>query len=276
MNYTGFNTSTLGYKLVSNQLRSRRVHSEQLNKYTAGLFDADGWVGFEFNKYGVYLRAGIYQAATVDTDFQMIRSLQAFYGIGRLNYSYQENGVSGITWRMSNKEAKIFFNRIGKHLRIKATHFRNLILLQEEGQHLDPDVLRGISEVSRKNSKWLKHPKHLSWAWVAGYLDGDGCYRYRQRKQSVSLCIKAASQDAHILQQLKRDFKGSILDHGSSEIWRRGLGKGHIKFSLPFLKNMRKYSCNINKYRQICRMIDYLESTQVAKTKRIRSEEDKR
>ncbi len=39
------NTDHLGYKLISGKLKERRVHSEQLNKFLAGFFDAiDGRV----------------------------------------------------------------------------------------------------------------------------------------------------------------------------------------------------------------------------------------
>lgn len=274
-----FNTNTLGYKLVSGQLAKRRKHSEQLNKYVAGLFDTDGYVGFEFIVNRVYLRAGISQAASVDNDFELLRSLHEYYMLGTLTYTYNDRGVSMCHWRFSTKDCQTFFNRIGKHLRIKGTHFRNLLAMQKAMrlEFITEDLkkdLQQYSKESRKNTKWLKRPKHLSYAWVAGFIDGDGSYRIRRRDGKIkSLCVKASVKETFILQKLKEDFKGSLNRHSEDlYTWRRGLGKGHMNFSLPFLKKMRKYSCLRTKYGKIEEMIRYL---QTAKTKQLELEESK-
>lgn len=267
-----FDTNTLGYKLVTGNLRERRVHSEQLNKYLAGLFDADGCITLEriSGKY-IHLRFTLSQAASVDNDFELLRSLKTFYNMGTLKYSISANGVSRCDWRLSSKDSKKMFGLLGKHLRIKGTHFQNMINIQKayKGTVVSDEQWEKIREYrseSRRKSTWLKRPKHLAYSWVAGYLDGDGCYRFRRSQNT--LAIKAASDDLHILYKLQEDFKGSVLDSKSTyKVWRRGLGKGHIKFSLPFLKKMRHYSCNRQKYGKIQEMIDYLESTQVATTK---------
>lgn len=269
-----FNTNTLGYKLVSGKLKNNRKHSEQLNKYVAGLFDADGCISLEIRTgdLGVYLRATITAASSVDQDFEMLRALKDFYGMGNLKYSFIESGTSKCDWYMSTKDSKKFFNLIGKHLRIKGTHFKNMIEMQEKfNRSLSEEEahhIKSFREESRRTSKWLKHPKHLSWAWVAGYADGGGNYNFRKSQNTLSLRI--VSGDYHILDKLKEDFGGSILENstgGNYKFWRRGLGKGHISFSLPFLKKMRQYSCILRKYEKIQEMITYLENTRVAKTK---------
>lgn len=266
-----FNTNTLGYKLVTGKLKETHKHSEQLCKYIAGLFDSDGYIGLEFIKDSVYLRGGITQSATVDTDFRMLRSVKEFFNLGTLYYHYQDNNVSCCSWRFSTKDAKLFYNRVGKHLRIKATHFLNLINKYNEIQTKklstkEREELQSFSKDSRSTSLWLKRPKHLSYAWVAGYLDGDGCYRIRRKDgKIISMCVKAASHDLFILDKLKEDFNGSInvQDKNSTLIkcWRRGLGKGHIKFAIPFLLQMQQYSCIENKYNKIQEMLKYLNLT---------------
>lgn len=262
-----FNTNTLGYKLVTGKLKSSRKHSEQLNKYLAGLFDADGCISIEWHdhKY-LSLRFTLTAAASVDNDFETLRSLQSFYNMGTLRYSIGESGTSRCDWRLSSKEAKMMFNLIGKHLRIKGTHFETMINLQEsyKGQVITEEQWEQIKEVrrvSRANSTWLKYPKHLSYAWVSGYFDGDGSYGFRKKYNTLD--IRVPSSDLHILYKLQEDFGGSILT-GHSEnykVWSKGLGKGHIKFSLPFLKKMRQYSCIRQKYEKIQEMITYLEQT---------------
>jgi len=266
-----FNTNTLGYKLVSGSLRESRKHSEQLNKYVAGLWDADGSLSFDYISDFVYLRGSISASAVVDTDFVMLRALRDYYDLGRITYDYQENGISRCSWRLGTTEFQTFFNRVGKHLRIKQTHFNNLLLKQREYRlkqinEYEFQELKKFSKTSRQQSTWFKRPRHLSWSWVAGFLDGDGCYRIRRRGGIIkSLCIKAASHDLHILYKLQEDFSGSInmQTKGDDTIrcWRLGLGKGHIKSSLPFLYKMRQFSCIENKYLKIQEMISFLESS---------------
>jgi len=253
-----FDTNTLGYKLVNGLLKE---HSEQLNKYVAGLLDTDGWIGFEFVGETPYVRLGLAQAATVDTDFQMLRAVHKHYGLGTLTYGFQANDISQCTWRLSTKEAKILYGLVGKHMRVKQTHFKNILSHSGEGSR---EELTKFSKESRATTKWLKRPKRLSYAYVAGLLDGDGCYRVRRRNgRVVSMCVKVAMNEEFILEKLLEDFRGSINQHSEGlKCWRRGLGKGHSKFALPFLKKMRLYSCIENKYRKIDEMIKNLQAAE--------------
>lgn len=260
-----FNTDTLGYKLVNGTLKK---HSEQLNKYVAGLLDSDGYMSFEFIKDKVYVRMGISQAATVDTDSQMLRALRRHYKLGNISYTYQDNGVAICHWRLGTKDANILWNRVGKHMRIKQTHFKFLLDRQPEAHLFTREELTESSRLSRANTRWFKRPKHLSYAYVAGLLDGDGCYRIRKKHGViVSMCVKAAIQEDFILEKLQEDFKGSINKHSENmRCWRRGLGKGHKQFAIPFLKKMRQYSCIERKYEKIDEMLRYLQATE---TKRL-------
>ncbi len=257
-----FYSNTLGYMLHNGLLKK---HSEQLNKYVAGLMDTDGCCGFEFTAGHAYVRMGISQAATVDSDFRMLRALHKHYGIGHLTYGYQENDVSNCSWRLSTKDAQKLYGLIGKHMRVKQSHFKNILEHPREGSR---EELIEFSKKSRRESCWLKRPKHLSYAYVAGLIDGDGCYRIRRKGGSVvSMCVKVAMQEDFILHKLQEDFNGSINHHSEGMLcWRRGLGKGHIKFSLPFLHKMAQYSCIENKFLKIDEMIRIL---QAAETKRL-------
>lgn len=281
MNFTGFNTSTLGYKLISGKLREKRKHSEQLNKYVAGLIDADGWASFSFpewdGKYYCHVVVGIKQAASNDDDFTVLRSLQSYFNLGRIYYQVSERDERSSTasWMLSSKDSAALYNRVGKHLRVKATHLSNLLWVRKELEGFritreQREELRAFSKCSRKNSKWLKHPKHPSWSWLAGYLDGDGCYQYKERKRGrygkvyneTQLCVSANAyiDDIHLLNFLKKAFKGSIYNYDNDVYeWRRNLGKMNELFALPFLKKMRKYSCLKKKYLQIDAMIKYHE-----------------
>lgn len=282
-----FNTSTLGYKLISGQLRKNRKHSEQLNKFVAGLLDSDGWISLDFCRGRVQVQSGIVQSLSNDPDFQMMRALHQFFNLGTLIYKegIKDSHSHQCKWTLRTKESKILFNRIGKHLRIKGTHFENLIYISNELGDLvlsETQVLelKEFSICSRSNSKWLKYPKHPSWSWVAGYLAGDGHFEFRTKKGSFNLRVSAIAneKDIHVLGFLQTAFKGRVaranLDPSkpnySNFTWRRGLGKQHKSFSLPFLKKLRMYMCVEKKYKTICDMIEYLE--QGAETKQYNSE----
>lgn len=271
-----FNTSTLGYKLISGQLRKNRKHSEQLNKFVAGLLDSDGWISLDFCRKKLQIQCGILQSASNDPDFQMLRALKDFYNLGTIIYREGEKDTHSdqCKWTLRTKESKILFNRIGKHLRIKGTHFENLAYLSNELKDIvltDAQIveLKEFSKCSRDNSKWLKYPKHPSWSWVAGYLAGDGHFEFRLKGDSYSIRVSAVAneKDIHVLNFLKTAFKGSVLRGNSNPekpnynnfVWKRGLGKSHKSFSIPFLKKLRMYMCVEKKYNTICGMLEYLE-----------------
>lgn len=291
-----FNTSTLAYKLLSGKLEERRNHSEQLNKYVAGLIDSDGCISISFKahsnrQYGVYLNVSVDQSASNDIDFQLLRSLQSFYKLGTIYYYQRDSEIvksHSAKWLMSTKDSLKLFNLLGKHLRVKGTHFENLVWLVTELKGVsiqDTDGLREFSKCSRQNSRWLKHPKHPSWAWLAGFLDGDGHYRCRIdrlrtysdgstcRANELKLYLGVHEDDKFILEFLKDAFKGSLAQRKDGlYFWQRSLGKSSEKFALPFLKQLRKYSCLEKKYTEICKMIHFHENN---KEQRLNKQEAK-
>lgn len=281
------NTNTLGYKLLTGDLKRSRKHSEQLNKYLAGLLDADGCLSFTFAKYKGYYTIGItfmlLQSFSNDPDGELVKALRDYYDIGAVNYRdlMGDNTFSSVAvWTLGSKDILKLFNLIGKHLRIKGTHWENLIWTYKElkGFHLSLDniiELREFSKCSRKNSRWLKHPKHLSFAWLAGYLDGDGHYRYRSRQRymkkiqkccnSNELCVQVSCDydDGFIVEKMREDFGGALSRHKCGHfIWKRALGKNSSFYALKFLKQLRKYCCLTRKYSIIEDMIEFHEDYQ--------------
>ena len=186
------------------------------------------------------------------------------------------------TWTMRGKEARKLFNLIGKHLRVKGTHFNNICETYTALNTLrlsDSAVeeLKAYSKCSRESSSWLKQPKHPSWAWLAGYLDGDGHYQCRlNRKKCNELSVQAvaSSSDSKVLEFLKEHLGGSLYTTVSGVVrWRRGMGKSHEKFALPVLKKLRKYSCLPGKYKAIQRMIEFHEKNKSQRLNKLQSED---
>lgn len=273
-----FDTNTLGYKLTSGHLRENRKHSEQLNKYLAGLMDADGGMSFKISpdrtkgQYRVYISITLTQSASVDPDFELLRSLRDYYNLGSIYYRVVESEVHKSSvgeWKLADREARILYNRIAKHLRVKGTHWDNLVQVSEQlklstiGTSAVQE-LKEYSKCSRQNSKWMRHPKHLSWAWVAGFLDGDGHYRFRHRKgtkhREIYVTFNSSSSDYFISDFFKVCFKGNkYVNAKGLHIWKRALGRDNRSFALVFLKKLRKYSCLINKYSTIDKIIKFHE-----------------
>lgn len=281
------NTNTLGYKLLSGKLKESRKHSEQLNKYLAGLLDADGCVSLVFrpckDKFSINLTFNLLQSFSNDPDGTLIKALRDYYDLGAVNYRdlLGDNIFSSVVvWTLGSRDTKKLFNLVGKHLRIKGTHWDNLIWLYDElkGLRLSVDnreELREFSKCSRKESSWLKTPKHLSFAWLAGYFDGDGHYRFRQRKKFVKsygkecnaneLCVQVSCDysDLKVIIKIVEDVGGNYYRHKSGHIiWKRSLGKNDSNYALKLLKHLRKYSCIEKKYSIIEDMIKFHEDYQ--------------
>ena len=274
-----FNTDVLGYKVREGKIKK---HSEQLNKWLAGFIDADGSFSLSFSqntsgRYNIYLNCRITQSASNDPDFELLRSLAFYYNLGKIYFDERDSDIKkshSAIWWFNSKETMILFNRIGKHLRIKATHAENLIWLVKEleGISITSDCveeLKEFSKCSRKNSRWLKMPKHPSWAWLAGYLDGDGHYRCRLGRvkkvntgittgNELKLFVGSSLDDSFILNFLHIHLGGSIRDRKDGvRFWQRSLGRNSASFAIPFIKKMLKYSCVIKKYETLQKMLNF-------------------
>ncbi len=243
-----FNTSTLGYKLLSGQLKNNRKHSEQLNKFLAGFIDSDGSFFLYFSKdrkgfYRAYCFTTLTQSWANDKDHTLLKSLADFYLLGKVS-TYKRDGISVGDWRLSSKDTKSLTNRIAKHLRIKGTHLDNLLWLQQELQGValtlsQVEELKEFSKCSRENSKWVKTPKHPSWSWLAGLLAGDGHFRCRINRKvwdkrysrytyhnQLVVSITTSHADEFILHFIQRALGGRIATPGKKKYprWTKGLG----------------------------------------------------
>ena len=289
--FSKYNTDTLAYKLLSGKLRENRKHSEQLNKYVAGLIDTDGSISLFFyktrttGKQRLSVVLDITQSARNDPDFECLRALRDFYNLGSVSFSIPEGDqrTSVCHWILRDKDAKILFNRLGKHLRLKGTHFDNMVWISNEHNDIEDipekviEELKEFRECSRNNTSYLKMPKHLSWAYVAGVIAGDGCIRLSQREGinyiEARLKITQSDREEKFLNLFKRDFKGNIYHINSWIDWERNLGLRDSSFAVPFLKNIRKYIVHERKYHLINDILDLHESHRQQRLNRESSKE---
>ncbi len=289
--FSRYNTDTLAYKLLSGKLKENRKHSEQLNKYVAGLIDTDGCISLFFyktrttQKNRVSVVLSIMQSAKNDPDFECLRALKDFYNLGSLSYSIPDdpNSTSTCFWTLRDKDAKVLFNRLGKHLRLKGTHYDNMVWVSNQHEGIDDipekviEELKDFRECSRANTSYLKMPKHLSWAYVAGVIAGDGYIKFSKRPGNnfieAKIKITQSERELKFLSLFKRDFKGNIYNIRSWIDWERNLGLRDSSFAVPFLKNIRKYIVHERKYHIINSILDAHESHRQQRLNRENSKE---
>lgn len=231
-------------------------------KYLAGLMDADGSLFFQFvpynDKYNVRLILVLQQSLSIDRDGVFMKSLLGFggqlqeIGLAKTNPNWSD----ALRWSVKSMEQlNMLLPRLTKHMVIKAKHWETLFttyrnLVGKSVTEQEMLELRELSNISRKDTGPLKDKKHPTWAWVAGYIDGDGCYYKRIRNKNgkkyteVLVRIVAHTGDVVGLNLLTKAF-GGRLDRSSYEetySWTRNLGPKDYQFAIMFLKKMHRHS----------------------------------
>lgn len=227
-------------------------------KYLAGLLDADGSLGFAFvpveDKWRVYLRLTLVAAESVDKGGKFLKSLPSDTGMGKLYSKDYGNGWARrndwvvYKWSDLNK----LLPRIIKHMVVKGRHWQWMFqqataLRGKQITQEEKNLLESARKESRKHSGPEKPKKHPTWAWVAGYLDGDGSFlnKYNKKKKHRAMRVNATSHvnDSVGLELLQHAFGGLIYDVSPSiKRWQQNLGYANSSFALSFLTKIVKHS----------------------------------
>ena len=242
--------------------------NESLVKYLAGLLDADGSLSFSFKsdpnregRYFVGLRLNLTASDAVDHG-GFVASLPTETGMGTVS-RYGANRQFAC-WTVNRRaDLEMLLPRLTKHMVIKAQHWQWLLEVWRDARSqsktctlAERDVLTAASKESRRLRVGPLHAKnHPTWAWLAGYLDGDGTYHYRKHfavkngkgywQWSIKVSAVAHVSDVSALHFLERSFGGLIREHGQSEnckLWIRSLGYQNRSFALRFLPHLAKHS----------------------------------
>lgn len=232
-------------------------------KYLSGLMDADGSLSFHFRQYGdrwnVSLKLVLQQSLSIDRGGKFIEWLEGFGGFSQFIKVQDEahpNWSDANRWTVtSNQELNMIVPRLTKHMVIKAKHWKAMLdkyndIYGKSVTHSEMLELKEFAKTSRKDVGPLKHKKHPTWAWVAGYIDGDGCYYMRQRKKnwgvSTELMVRvvAHNDDKQSLELLYKAFSGNLKanKHEGTHYWSRNLGNADRDFAIHFLRKMVRHS----------------------------------
>jgi hypothetical protein len=152
---------------------------------------------------------------------------------------------------------------------IKGKHWANLyaIFQNTRGKTLtetEVEQLKLFSKESRKASGPLKPKKHPTWAWVCGYLEGDGCFTFKNHPTGYGkkLSVSATSHKDDIvgLELLHKAFGGVLYTARKDNCaeWKRNLGVTDTAFSQRFLPKLIQHS-RLKKHKME-QMIAYLNS----------------
>lgn len=233
--------------------------NESLVKYLAGLLDADGCLslgprrGYKDGRVRLGLMLSIRSGDVTDLP-GVIASLPALTGFGQTHREADKFTIWTVTHRA---DLEMLLPRLIKHMVIKAKHWQWLLEFwrewrsQEKGQKslsvAEWEMLRDEYRQSRRDRTGPVKPKnHPSWAWLAGYLDGDGCFSFRtSRNNNMRLSVTAHELDACGLEFLQKAFGGTIRPHSGKDhirVWWRGLGPSNATFALGFLPKLSRHS----------------------------------
>ena len=218
-------------------------------KYLAGLFDADGWIIFVNRGGYLHLEAGIEQAETTDRDGKYIKWLCEMCG----TYSTRERREGWArthTWRIAaRKDLEMLLPRLVKHCHTKGRHLNFMLEPYREMKAVpisDEEFLayQEAARESRDKAGPLKPKNHPTWAWLAGFLDGDGYYMIRKRpKQTeIRVGVHTGKQDLPTLEFLQKALGGVIKDRGNTVEWVRNLGPRDRAFCQNLLRRLLRYN----------------------------------
>jgi hypothetical protein len=242
--------------------------NESTVKYMAGLLDADGSLSLMFRKHGsgtyLALRLTLTSSDAVDRH-GFVENLPNTLGMGTA-HRYGKN-QQFITWTVAKRaDLEMILPRLIKHMLIKATHWQWLLDVWREhrGQSVDDDKVQALkdqSKFSRSVSGPLKPKNYPTWAWMAGFMDGDGyytCRRNRPPRDTWAMRIGCVihRNDRHVLELIQKAYGGKIVEHGQSPsclCWYRNAGVSESSFVLSFLSKMARFS--MLKRRKIDHMI---------------------
>jgi len=184
-------------------------------KYLAGFLDADGCIHLAWpsGKFTPQLCMTFSQRS--NRDDVLYRIQETFGGIlDKIQIKdgeYTRLGFYG-------KNAKMVLNRILKYLVIKR-HYAGMALEMSNKRSNDVEADRLLLKQHRK-IKSLPIPNFPSRKWMAGYVDGDGCFSTTRvfEHGSISLYFKLCSSehDSEGIELIQKAFGGNIYPMRSS------------------------------------------------------------
>lgn len=219
-------------------------------KYLAGLLDADGCLSLKFNNNYLSIKLSLGLSESIDREGKYAKSLAVKAG-NLYKRERNKNWAVHNVWEVYKRsELEQLLPRLIKHMVIKAKYWQEILDLYRVMKAVrvsKEEYKKILSNVQnlRKNTGPVKAKSHPTWAWVAGYIDGDGWLLNRTRKNHTEMHVGVVSHkdDKVGLELLQKAFGGVLkTDSKGYYRWIRNLGVKDKPFAIKFLKKIHSHS----------------------------------
>ena len=177
--------------------------------------DADG--NFNINRTDdgyVRFTVSVTSSENTDTDFKMLRYISETFSLGSTRIHENIHGKL-MTWKVASlSEQEQLLPILIRHLVIKGTYAQYCLNIRRKYKGKpcpleDWEEIKKELQLQRQTTKAAVHKKHMTWAWFAGYVDGDGCLA-SPTKFSNRLSITAHENDVEGIKLIQHSIGGTI------------------------------------------------------------------
>lgn len=217
-------------------------------KYLAGLLDADGSFFFNYSDNRVYLTISLDLSTGIDKDMKFTNWLCSELSVKPYTFLRETSATTGIKIIVSKRSTlEVLVPRILKYLVIKGAHLQRLYnkYVELRGKQVSTEEIQQLKEFV-KSSRSLTGPiKTKSWlpkAYVAGFIDGDGCYVMKKSSGSYNVNTVTHINDRIVTDLLFKQYGGRIHYQKDWIRWVHPLGKQNKSFAIKFLRDMHRHS----------------------------------
>jgi hypothetical protein len=202
-------------------------------KYFAGFVDSDGSILIHVQKrdngrYGLYPKVNIGQLAF---RAQNLHELAKHYDVN-LN---ERKAAEMLLIDLVGNKARNFIELIKNHLVIKKDLADYILQIPSEVSKEELDSIKKVVKSLRK--KDIPDKNHPSRKWMAGYIDGDGCFTAQVKQNgtlNARLVIASAVDALAGLHLIQKAFGGSIRTKGNSAHYELHLSLSKTKELLDY------------------------------------------
>lgn len=223
------------------------MFSETEKKYLAGLLDADGCLRYKHNHGYLHLELSLSMSESIDRNGKFARYLED--KVGKLyTRKRDDNWAIQNEWVVAKRsDLEKVLPHVIKHMVVKGKKWQHMleVFRAYKAVKVSVEELTALREEAAQLHGPLRAKKHPTWAWVAGYIDGDGWYLKRVRPRQVEQHVGAVAHpdSPEGLELLHKAFGGVLKSDNKGYLrWIKNLGPRDKQFTISFLKKMVNHS----------------------------------
>lgn len=222
------------------------MFGETESKYLAGLLDADGSLSFAHNNGYLSLAMSLSMSESIDREAKYATYLGN--KVGKLyTRKRNDNWATQNEWVVRKRnDLEGLLPHITKHMVIKGKKWQTMLEVSRKyrGKTLSEEEFISLRETCNSLRGPIKAKNHPTWAWVAGYIDGDGWYLKRVRPRQTEQHVGVVTHIDHTegVELLHKAFGGVLKNDRGHIRWIKNLGPRDKQFTIDFLKKMVNHS----------------------------------